>query len=72
MKTKDEVLKLSKEGKSVSDIAIELNISIQNVYKHLRAERDRKEKSNRVINLTDLDIERISERIYLKLLIYLK
>ena len=64
MKTKDKILKLKKEGMAVSEIAIELNISIQNVYKHLRVEKDKKEKLNRVVNLTDLDIERLSEKIY--------
>jgi orotate phosphoribosyltransferase-like protein len=72
MKTKDKILKLKKEGMAVSEIAIELNISIQNVYKHLRVEKDKKEKLNRVVNLTDLDIERLSEKIYLKIISFLQ
>mgnify|MGYP003659759351 CR=1 FL=1 len=67
MKTKEKVLKLKKEGKSIQEISQELSVSIQNVYKHLKSEKDKKEKSNRVINLTELDIERLSERIYLKI-----
>jgi hypothetical protein len=72
MTTKDKILNLKKEDKSILEISNLLGVSIQNVYQHLRIEKDKKEKSNRVVNLTDLDIERLSERIYLKILNHFK
>lgn len=76
MKTKEKIIELSLKGISVDKIADELNVSIQNVYKHLRADKiekqQRKDRLEKNINLTELDIERLSERIYLKILAYIK
>jgi|LakMenEpi03Aug12_release.lakeMendotaPanAssembly.Ray.scaffolds.fasta_scaffold3429355_1 orotate phosphoribosyltransferase-like protein len=75
MKTKEKIIELSLKGIPVDEIADELNVSIQNVYKHLRADKiekqERKDRLEKNINLTDLDIERLSERIYLKILAYI-
>jgi orotate phosphoribosyltransferase-like protein len=72
MKTKEKIIELSLKGIPVDEIADELNVSIQNVYKHLRSDKiekqERKDRLEKNINLSDLDIERLSERIYLKIL----
>jgi transposase-like protein len=76
MKTREKIIELFNAGAPIHQISSELKVSIQNVYKHLRSDKMEKEKIkerlNKNIVLSDLDIERLSERIYLKLLVYLK
>ena len=76
MKTREKIIELFNANAPIHQISSDLNVSIQNVYKHLRSDKIEKEKIkerlNKTIVLSDLDIERLSERIYLKLLVYLK
>lgn len=67
MKTKEKVIELQKKGLNPKEISEQTKTCLQNVYKHLREQKNKIPDEGRIINLSEKNLNYLADLIVFKL-----